>query len=126
MIGILLVTHGEIGKSLINCATHILDSSPSSVDYLSVNSNNNLDNYSNIISKKITDLDSGNGVLIMTDIYGATPCNLLKKFTKENEVEVITGINLPMLIKAISERKDNLNLLVNDSIDCAIRNIKKI
>jgi PTS system mannose-specific IIA component len=126
MIGILLVTHGEIGKSLINCATHILDSSPSSVDYLSVNSNNNLDNYSNIISKKIRDLDSGNGVLIMTDIYGATPCNLLKKFTKENEVEVITGINLPMLIKAISERKDNLNLLVNDSIDCAIRNIKKI
>jgi len=126
MIGILLVTHGEIGKSLINCATHILDSSPSSVDYLPVNSNNNLDNYSNIISKKITDLDSGNGVLIMTDIYGATPCNLLKKFTKENEVEVITGINLPMLIKAISERKDNLNLLVNDSIDCAIRNIKKI
>jgi PTS system mannose-specific IIA component len=126
MIGILLVTHGEIGKSLINCATHILDSSPSSVDYLSVNSNNNLDNYSNIISKKITDLDSGNGVLIMTDIYGATPCNLIKKFTKENEVEVITGINLPMLIKAISERKDNLNLLVNDSIDCAIRNIKKI
>ena len=126
MIGILLVTHGEIGKSLINCATHILDSSPSSVDYLSVNSNNNLDNYSNIISKKIRDLDSGNGVLIMTDIYGATPCNLLKKFTKENEVEVITGINLPMLIKAISDRKDNINTLINDSIECAKKNIKKI
>ena len=126
MIGILLVTHGEIGKSLVNCATHILDSSPASVDCLSINSNNNLDNYSNIISKKIQDLDTGNGVLIMTDIYGATPCNLLNKFTKKSEVAIITGINLPMLIKAISERKDNLGVLVKDSMDCAKKNIKKI
>jgi len=126
MIGILLVTHGEIGKSLVNCAAHILDRHPSSVECLSVNSNNDLDNYSNIISKKIIDLNTGSGVLIMTDIYGATPCNLLKKYTKENEVAVITGVNLPMLIKAISERKDNLNTLVNDSMDCAKTNIKKI
>ncbi len=126
MIGILLVTHGNIGKSLLNCATHILDNSPSSVDCLPINSNKNLDNYSNIISKKIKDLDTGNGVLILTDIYGATPCNLLNKFTKENEVAVLTGVNLPMLIEAISERKDNLNVIVKDSIDCAMRNIKKI
>ena len=126
MIGIFLVTHGEIGKSLIDCAEHILNNSFASVDYLSINSNNDLDNYSKTISKKIQDLDSGNGVLIMTDIYGATPANLLNKFTKKNEVVVITGVNLPMLIKAISERKDNLNFLVNDSIDCATRNIKKL
>ena len=44
----------------------------------------------------------------MTDIYGATPCNLLNKFVSENKVEVITGVNLPMLIKVISDRKDNL------------------
>tara|TARA_B110000238_G_C16009810_1_gene388328 strand:+ start:79 stop:459 length:381 start_codon:yes stop_codon:yes gene_type:complete len=126
MIGILLVTHGNIGKSLLNCATHILDSSPSSVDCLPINSNKNLENYSNIISKKIKDLDTGHGVLIMTDIYGATPCNLLNKFTKKNEVAVVTGVNLPMLIEAISERKDNLNVIVKDSMDCAMRNIKKI
>jgi len=126
MIGILLVTHGDIGKALLNCAAHILDSSTFSVDCLSINSNKNLENYSNIISKKIKDLDTGNGVLIMTDIYGATPCNLLNKFTKENEVAVITGVNLPMLIKAISDRKDNLSIIVKDSMDCAINNIKKI
>ena len=126
MIGILLVTHGEIGKSLIDCAAHILDRTPISVESLSINSSNNLDNYSNVIAKKIRDLDSGNGVLIMTDIFGATPCNILNKFIKDNKVEVITGINLPMLIKAITERNDNLNLLVNDSIDCAKKNIKKI
>jgi PTS system ascorbate-specific IIA component len=62
----------------------------------------------------------------MTDIYGATPCNLLNKFTKKNEVAVVTGVNLPMLIEAISERKDNLNVIVKDSMDCAMRNIKKI
>ena len=62
----------------------------------------------------------------MTDIYGATPCNLLNKFIKNNKVEVITGVNLPMLIKAISDRRDNLNILINDSIDCAKKNIKKL
>ena len=126
MIGILLVTHGEIGKSLIDCAAHILDNYPNSVESISINSNNNLNNYSDIISRKIEDLDKGNGVLIMTDIYGATPCNLLNKFTMKNKVEVVTGINLPMLIKAISDRKDNLDTLTNDSIECAKKNIKKI
>ena len=126
MIGILLVTHGEIGKSLIDCAAHILDNQPVSVESLSINSNNDLHKYSDIIAKKIKNLESGHGVLIMTDIYGATPCNLLSKFIEEDKVEVVTGINLPMLIKAISDRKDNIKTLITDSIECAKKNIKKI
>ena len=126
MIGILLVTHGEIGQSLINCAAHILDSTPKSVESLSIKSNNDLSKYTYIISQKIQSLEKGNGVLIMTDIYGATPCNLLNKFIKKNKVEVVTGVNLPMLVKAISDRKDILNILINDSIECAKKNIKKI
>ena len=126
MIGILLVTHGEIGQSLINCAAHILDSTPKSVESLSIKSNNDLSKYTYIISQKIQNLEKGNGVLIMTDIYGATPCNLLNKFIKKNKVEVVTGVNLPMLVKAISDRKDNLNILIKDSIECAKKNIKKI
>ena len=126
MIGILLVTHGKIGESLIDCAAHILDNYPISVESLSINSNNDLHKYSDIIQKKIQNLDSGHGVLIMTDIYGATPCNLLNKFIQKDKVEVVTGINLPMLIKAISDRKDNINTLINDSIECAKKNIKKL
>ena len=126
MIGILLVTHGKIGESLIDCAAHILDNYPISVESLSINSNNDLHKYSDIIAKKIKNLESGHGVLIMTDIYGATPCNLLSKFIEEDKVEVVTGINLPMLIKAISDRKDNINTLIHDSIKCAKKNIKKI
>tara|TARA_B100001250_G_C19640776_1_gene718159 strand:- start:585 stop:965 length:381 start_codon:yes stop_codon:yes gene_type:complete len=126
MIGILLVTHGEIGKSLIDCASHILDNNPTSLQFLSINSNNDLNHYSDIISQKIYKLDNGDGVLILTDIYGATPCNLLKKFITKNKVAVIAGVNLPMLIKAISDRKDNLNILVNDCLNCAKKNIKKI
>ena len=85
MIGILLVTHGDIGKSLIDCAANILDDNLISVESISINSNKNLNKYSNIISQKIEGLDSGNGVLIMTDIYGATPCNLLNKFIMKNK-----------------------------------------
>ena len=126
MIGILLVTHGEIGNSLIDCAAHILDSPPKSVESISINSNKDLNQYTNIISQKIQNLDRGHGVLIMTDIYGATPCNLLNKFIQKDKVEVVTGINLPMLIKAISDRKDNIKTLITDSIECAKKNIKKI
>ena len=126
MIGILLVTHVEIGKSMIDCAAHILDNYPISVESLSINSNNDLHQYNDIIAKKIQNLESGHGVLIITDIYGATPCNLLNKFIQKDKVEVVTGINLPMLIKAISDRKDNINTLINDSIECAKKNIKKI
>ena len=126
MIGILLVTHGEIGKSLIDCAAHILDNHPNSVESISINPTNDLNDHSCSISKKIQNLDSGNGVLIMTDIYGATPSNLLSKFIKKDKVEVITGVNLPMLIKAISDRKDSLSSLIHGSVDCAKKNIKKI
>jgi len=126
MIGILLVTHGEIGRSMIDCAAHILDNYPISVESLSINSNNDLHQYNDIIAKKIKNLESGHGVLIMTDIYGATPCNLLNKFIQKDKVEVVTGINLPMLIKAISDRKDNIKTLITDSIECAQKNIKKI
>ena len=126
MIGILLVTHGEIGKSLIDCAAHILDKYPSSVESISINSSDNLNQYNDIISQKIKDLNKGSGVLIMTDIYGATPCNLLNKYIINDKVEVVTGINLPMLIKAISDRKDNIKTLITDSIECAKKNIKKI
>ena len=57
MIGILIVTHGEIGKSLIDCATHMLDDNPSSLDSLSINSNNDLSQYTKVISQKIKELD---------------------------------------------------------------------
>lgn len=126
MIGILLVTHGDIGKSLIDCATNILGNKPTCLKFISIKSTNNLLKYQETITKQLEELNNGNGVLVITDIYGATPCNLLQNFIKPGVIEVITGLNLPMLIKALSDRKNNLNSLMNESLECAKKNIKKI
>ena len=79
MIGILLITHGELGKSLIECATHVLGDKPNFLDSLTIENDCAHENMVNVISKKIDLLDQGDGVLILTDIFGATPCNIITK-----------------------------------------------
>ena len=104
MIGILLVTHGEIGKSFIDCASHILGKSINLLECVPVDPKSDLQECQRIIENEINNLDVGSGVLIMTDIYGATPSNILKKYTTQDNIGVITGLNLPMLIQAITNR----------------------
>ena len=112
MVGILLVTHGEIGLALYNSAIQILGKEPSNIDYISINSNNDINSYERIIQDKLKNLDSGKGVLVMSDMYGATPTNILKKLISSEKYEVITGINLPMLMQALTSRALSLEDLI--------------
>ncbi len=112
MVGILLVTHGEIGLALYNSAIQILGKEPSNIDYISINSNNDINSYERIIQDKLKNLDSGKGVLVMSDMYGATPTNILKKLISSKKYEVITGINLPMLMQALTSRALSLEDLI--------------
>ena len=109
MIGILLVTHGEIGKSLIDCASNILGKSINLLECIPIDPKSDIEECQKIIENEIKNLDQGAGVLIITDIYGATPSNILKKYSVQNNIEVITGINLPMLIQAITNRDGSLS-----------------
>ncbi len=126
MIGILLVTHGEIGKSFIECSSHILGKSIDYLECIPIEPKTDTDICQNLIAKEIENLNQGCGVLILTDIYGATPSNLLTKFIIKDQVEVITGINLPMLIQAITERDTNLSILIKKCIKCAEESIKRV
>ncbi|MDB4137987.1 PTS sugar transporter subunit IIA [Methylophilaceae bacterium] len=119
MIGILLVTHGEIGKSFIDCASHILGKSINLLECIPVDPKSNLEECQEFINIEIKNLDTGTGVLILTDIYGATPSNILKKFTTQDNVEVITGINLPMLIQAITNRDGKLSQVTSKCMQSA-------
>ena len=119
MIGILLITHGELGKSLIECATHVLGDKPKFLDSLTIENDCAHDNMYKEISEKINLLDQGKGVLILTDIFGATPCNIITKIIKPGKVNAIAGVNLAMLIRSISYRHESFDTLVAKAIEGA-------
>lgn len=106
MIGILIVTHKQLGDALIDAAEFILGARPEVVVSVSININENADMMRGKISEGIKKVNQKEGVLILTDMFGGTPSNLSYSFLEEGRTEVISGVNLPILIKAINARKD--------------------
>jgi PTS system ascorbate-specific IIA component len=119
MIGILLITHGELGKSLIECATHVLGDKPKLLDSLTIENDCAHENMYKEISEKINILNQGDGVLILTDIFGATPCNIITKIIEPGKVNAIAGVNLSMLIRSISYRHESFDALITKAIEGA-------
>jgi mannose PTS system EIIA component len=106
MIGIVIVTHSHLGDALIEAAEFILGDKPEAVAAVSIDLKINAE----ILRKKISDgIKSVNlskqGVVIMTDMFGGTPSNLSYSFLEEGRIEVISGVNLPILIKAVNSRE---------------------
>ncbi len=126
MIGILLVAHGEIGAALYNSASKILGKEPEDIGYISINSNDDINHYEKIIQEKLINLDGGEGVLVMSDMYGATPTNILKKLNQSKKFDVIAGLNLPMLMQALTNRDIPLDDLINNCIKYGKQNIFNI
>jgi mannose PTS system EIIA component len=112
MIGILLVSHGAFGESLIHCASHVLGKRPLYVRQLGVTVHDDPEEILPTAEDLIRFLDQGQGVLVMTDIYGATPSNIATRLLKPGRVEGIAGVNLPMLIRALTYRDEPLESMV--------------
>ena len=106
MIGILIVTHRSLADALIDAAEFITGGKIEAVIPVSIDISENVDALRNKIVKGIKQVKSPQGVLILTDMFGGTPSNLSYSFLKEGQVEVISGVNLPILIKAVNSRKD--------------------
>ena len=103
MTGILIITHARLGQELIGAAEFILGSLEK-VEHVAVEANHSPEMLSQKIKKGISRLSNADGVLILTDMFGGTPNNIALSFLEEGKVEVVTGVNLPMLIKAVTER----------------------
>ncbi|PWB65657.1 MAG: PTS fructose transporter subunit IIA [Betaproteobacteria bacterium] len=112
MIGILLVSHGAFGESLIHCASHVLGKRPLYVRQLGVTVHDDPEEILPTAEDLIRFLDQGQGVLVMTDIYGATPSNIAARLLRPGKVEGIAGVNLPMLIRALTYREESLEAVV--------------
>ena len=105
MIGITIVTHRQLGDALIDAAGFILGSKPEAVVSVSIDINEKVDALRSDIAKAIKKVKQKDGVLILTDMFGGTPSNLSYSFLEEGKVEVISGVNLPILIKAVGSRE---------------------
>ena len=106
MIGIVIVTHSQLGEALIEAAAFILGRKPEATVAVSVDLNENAEKLRKQIEKAIKQVRQEQGVLILTDMFGGTPSNLSYSFLEDGKVEVISGVNLPILIKASSARQD--------------------
>lgn len=108
MIGILIVSHGAFGESLIHSASHVLGRRPLYLRQLGVTVHDDPEALLPVGVDLIRFLDQGAGVLILTDIYGATPSNIASRLLVPGRVEGIAGVNLPMLIRALQYREEPL------------------
>lgn len=109
MIGVLVITHGNLGSELVKVAELIKGSLEATL-CISVETTKGLDDLRKEITAAIRKVDSGAGVLILTDLFGGTPSNVSLAFLKEGKVEVVTGVNLPMLLKVpdVREKENDL------------------
>ncbi|ASK27004.1 PTS sugar transporter subunit IIA [Neisseria chenwenguii] len=127
MIGLLIITHETIGEAYRGLAHHFFpDGKPENVHILGVLPSESHDDVINDAVAKIQEFpDNCHGVLIMTDIFGATPCNAARRLVRENKSAILTGLNAPMLIKAIqySPKAENLTEFTELVRDAAVRGI---
>lgn len=106
MIGAIIVSHGKLAEELLNALTIILGETVN-IEAISIGWYDDVEASKKKINESLKEVDQKNGVLIFTDMFGGTPSNLSFSFLKDNQVEIITGVNLPMLIKFASLQRSN-------------------
>jgi PTS system mannose-specific IIA component len=116
MIGILIIAHGTMGESLIHCASHVMGSRPPLLRQLGIGMHDDPAAMLPQAQQLVQDLDEGQGVLILSDIYGATPCNMVGRLLKPGHIEGVAGVNLPMLVRALTYRSGDLMTLVEKAL----------
>ena len=108
MIGLLIISHCDLGREFLNAAELIVGRLEGA-DAIAITQTSESKELLKAIDEKIKNLDHGQGVLVLTDMFGGTPSNLSLSFLKEQTVEVLTGVNLPMVI-AVAQDRERLTL----------------
>jgi mannose PTS system EIIA component len=112
LIGLFLITHTSYGESLIQCACHVLNRRPPQIVQLGVSAQDDPLDVLPLAQNLLQLVDGGEGVLVLTDIYGATPANIAMKLLEPGRVEGIAGVNLPMLLRALTYRDKDMETLL--------------
>ncbi|WP_128892107.1 PTS sugar transporter subunit IIA [Erythrobacter sp. HKB08] len=104
MIGLILVTHGNLAEEFVHAMEHVVGEQEA-VETVCIGPHDDMEQRREEISAAIEKVDSGSGVIILTDLFGGTPSNLAISLLEQGRVEVIAGINLPMLIRLAGARQ---------------------
>ncbi len=116
-VGILIVTHGDIGEELLATARSTLGGElPLKCRALSVSPSCDPDFQHDKAQIMLSSIDNGDGVLVLTDMYGSTPSNIANSFKEREDIEVIAGVNLPMFIRVLNYHDSNLQEMVDKAL----------
>lgn len=116
MIGIFLVTHASLGESLIQCVCHVLNHRPRQIAQIGIAPQDDPHGVLPLARDMLRLVDSGKGVLILTDIWGATPSNIAMKLLVPGKIEGVAGVNLPMLLRALTYREKDMETLITRAV----------
>lgn len=122
MFRFLLITHGSLGQSLVECVENNLQKNCNNIiDIISLNSSD-ID-----LTRKELDIylnkNKGCEIIVLTDLYGASSSNVVKKYTSQENVYAISGLNLPMLMKAVTFKTNDIQIMVDEIIKCGNKSI---
>jgi PTS system mannose-specific IIA component len=109
MVGVVIAAHGRLAQELLQTTVFIVGA-VAQMKALSIDPGKDVKELKSDIHKAIKEVDMGDGALVLTDMFGGTPANMTLAFLEEGRVEVITGVNLPMLIKLCQCRDKNQTL----------------
>lgn len=112
MVGILLLTHAPLGTAFIEAATHVFRTRPERIESIDMHADQDTAEVRQLAKQAIARIDDGTGVLVITDVMGGTPSNCTLQLGVPGQVEVIAGISLPMLLRALTYRNDTLDVVV--------------
>ncbi len=126
MIGILIISHGTLGESLIHCASHMLNKRPSRLRQLGVTAQDDPVLLVPQARKLVKELDEGDGVLVLTDMYGGSPSNIAAKLVSPGKVESVAGVSLPMLIRALTYRDRPLSVMITKAISGGCEGVVRV
>jgi PTS system ascorbate-specific IIA component len=117
MIGILVVSHEPLGTALIHCTRHIFGRMPPQLAALDVIPDEDPDAALGAARELLARINDGTGVIVLTDLYGATPARIAARLAEPHRIVVIAGVNLPLLVKALTHRRGELDEVVARLLD---------
>jgi PTS system mannose-specific IIA component len=126
MVGILIIAHGTLGESLIHSATHVMCGRPAQLMQIGVGMQDDPQAVLPQAIKLLRALDDGSGVLVLSDVYGATPSNIACKLLVPGRIEGVAGVNLPMLVRALTYRNEPLKTVITKAISGGIEGVMQM
>ena len=126
MVGILIIAHGTLGESLIHCASHVMGGRPAHLEHIGVSKQDDPQLVLPQAINLLRGIDQGSGILVLSDVYGATPSNIASKLLIPGKVEGVAGVNLPMLVRALTYRNEALKTVVAKAISGGIEGVMQM